>query len=413
MRQRTTRCLPAISLHSATSIFGFRRGVPRCCGSIGQRKTTLLNLLAGIDRPTSGSVTIDGVDIAALGESGLARWRGTSIGLVFQFFQLLPTLTVLENVMLPMDFAGVTDARQRRERALALLERVGIAEQAGKLPATLSVVSSSALLSPGRSRTIRPCCSPTNRPAISTPLRRHRCSSCSPPSRRRERRSSWSPTTRRRLPSPTGRSPLPTGALSWTRRWSSMTLRPRTMKILRDLRLSLGRVAVMTMAIAVAVIGLGAILIAKETLSRDTNAAYASTNPASATLDLPDGVDAGLLSDVRALPGVEDARRGKRSPRGSASATPGYRCVSSSSLPTTPCESRTSRWRQVAGPHRSTAYCSSVRRPDSCTPTRATLFSSRTASESSRASPSAAPCGIPRYRRHPRSEPATPSSLPR
>lgn len=107
-------------------------------GRSGSGKTTLLNLLAGIDRPTSGSVTIDGVDIAALGESGLARWRGASIGLVFQFFQLLPTLTVLENVMLPMDFAGVTHARQRRERALALLERVGIAEQAGKLPATLS-----------------------------------------------------------------------------------------------------------------------------------------------------------------------------------------------------------------------------------------------------------------------------------
>jgi putative ABC transport system ATP-binding protein len=107
-------------------------------GRSGSGKTTLLNLLAGIDRPTSGSITVDGIDISTLGESGLAKWRGSSIGLVFQFFQLLPTLTVLENVMLPMDFAGVKSSADRRERATALLERVGIAEQANKLPATLS-----------------------------------------------------------------------------------------------------------------------------------------------------------------------------------------------------------------------------------------------------------------------------------
>jgi putative ABC transport system ATP-binding protein len=107
-------------------------------GRSGSGKTTLLNLLAGIDRVTSGSISIDGTDIGDLGESGLARWRGTSIGLVFQFFQLLPTLTVLENVMLPMDFARVLNGRDRRTRGLALLERVGIAEQADKLPATLS-----------------------------------------------------------------------------------------------------------------------------------------------------------------------------------------------------------------------------------------------------------------------------------
>jgi len=107
-------------------------------GRSGSGKTTLLNLLAGIDRVTGGSITIDGTDISALGESGLARWRGSSIGLVFQFFQLLPTLTVLENVMLPMDFAGRLRGRERRARALGLLETVGIAEQADKLPATLS-----------------------------------------------------------------------------------------------------------------------------------------------------------------------------------------------------------------------------------------------------------------------------------
>jgi putative ABC transport system ATP-binding protein len=107
-------------------------------GRSGSGKTTLLNLLAGIDRPTSGTVRVAGADLGALSESGLATWRGRTIGLVFQFFQLLPTLTVAENVMLPMDFARTLPIGQRRDRARRLLDRVGIAEQADKLPATLS-----------------------------------------------------------------------------------------------------------------------------------------------------------------------------------------------------------------------------------------------------------------------------------
>jgi putative ABC transport system ATP-binding protein len=73
-----------------------------------------------------------------MSETALARWRGKTVGVVFQFFQLLPTLTVAENIMLPMDFCNVRAAKERRQHALALLERVGIAEQADKLPATLS-----------------------------------------------------------------------------------------------------------------------------------------------------------------------------------------------------------------------------------------------------------------------------------
>jgi putative ABC transport system ATP-binding protein len=107
-------------------------------GRSGSGKTTLSNLLAGIDRPTSGTVHAAGADLGSLSESGLAAWRGRKVGLVFQFFQLLPTLTVAENVMLPMDFARKIPVRERRDRAQRLLERVGIGDQADKPPATLS-----------------------------------------------------------------------------------------------------------------------------------------------------------------------------------------------------------------------------------------------------------------------------------
>ena len=107
-------------------------------GKSGSGKTTLLNVLAGIDRPTSGAVSVAGTQLHSLSESQLAEWRGRTIGLVFQFFQLLPTLTVAENVMLPMDFAGIIPAAERRSRALELLDGVSIRDQAGKLPVTLS-----------------------------------------------------------------------------------------------------------------------------------------------------------------------------------------------------------------------------------------------------------------------------------
>jgi putative ABC transport system ATP-binding protein len=107
-------------------------------GRSGSGKTTLLNLLAGIDRPTAGTVRVAGADLGSLSESGLAAWRGRNVGLVFQFFQLLPTLTVMENVLLPMDFARTIPVGERRDRAQHLLERVGVGDQADKLPATLS-----------------------------------------------------------------------------------------------------------------------------------------------------------------------------------------------------------------------------------------------------------------------------------
>jgi putative ABC transport system ATP-binding protein len=107
-------------------------------GKSGSGKSTLLNVIAGIDRPTSGKAVVGGTPVHELSEGRIAAWRGRNVGVVFQFFQLLPTLTAVENVMLPMDFCNTFPARERRARALELLERVGIAEQADKLPAALS-----------------------------------------------------------------------------------------------------------------------------------------------------------------------------------------------------------------------------------------------------------------------------------
>jgi putative ABC transport system ATP-binding protein len=107
-------------------------------GKSGSGKSTLLNMVAGIDRPSTGSVAVAGTEIHALSENRLAIWRGRNVGFVFQFFQLLPTLTAAENVMLPMDFSKTLPFRERRKRALALLDRVAVGAHADKLPATLS-----------------------------------------------------------------------------------------------------------------------------------------------------------------------------------------------------------------------------------------------------------------------------------
>ena len=107
-------------------------------GKSGSGKSTLLNVMGGIDQPSSGAVRVGGTSIEGLKENRLAAWRGRNVGFVFQFFQLLPTLTAAENVILPMDFCRLYPPRERRQRALDLLDRVGVADQADKLPATLS-----------------------------------------------------------------------------------------------------------------------------------------------------------------------------------------------------------------------------------------------------------------------------------
>jgi len=144
-----------IRLENATKSFGSRggqsfpalRGVSlriapgdflAVLGKSGSGKSTLLNLIAGIDRPTEGDVHAAGENLNRLGENKMALWRGRNIGVVFQFFQLLPTLTVAENILLAMDFVGKIARPDRRERARQLLDEVGLSDQAAKLPAALS-----------------------------------------------------------------------------------------------------------------------------------------------------------------------------------------------------------------------------------------------------------------------------------
>ncbi len=107
-------------------------------GKSGSGKTTLINMITGIDRPTSGEVWVNETPVHTLTEGAMARWRGKNIGVVFQFFQLLPIISVVENVMLPMDFCRSYPLREREPRAKHLLDLVGLADHAYKLPSALS-----------------------------------------------------------------------------------------------------------------------------------------------------------------------------------------------------------------------------------------------------------------------------------
>lgn len=107
-------------------------------GKSGSGKSTLLNMITGIDRPTNGEVFVNGTAVHEMGENKMARWRGKNLGIVFQFFQLLPMISVLENVMLPMDFCRTYPMSERRPRAMQLLELVELSDHAHKLPTALS-----------------------------------------------------------------------------------------------------------------------------------------------------------------------------------------------------------------------------------------------------------------------------------
>ncbi|MBW7881935.1 MAG: ABC transporter ATP-binding protein [Caldilineaceae bacterium] len=107
-------------------------------GKSGSGKSTLINMFTGIDHPTEGEVIVANTPIRHLDEGKMAEWRGRHMGIIFQFFQLLPTLTTLENVMIPMDLAGLYSMQERYDRAMHLLDQMGIAGDAHKFPATLS-----------------------------------------------------------------------------------------------------------------------------------------------------------------------------------------------------------------------------------------------------------------------------------
>jgi putative ABC transport system ATP-binding protein len=107
-------------------------------GKSGSGKSTLINMISGIDRPTAGTVLVGDTPVHLLNEGQMAVWRGRHLGIVFQFFQLLPTLTLVENVMLPMDFCDRYPARERYPRAMSLLEQMEMADHAAKLPSAIS-----------------------------------------------------------------------------------------------------------------------------------------------------------------------------------------------------------------------------------------------------------------------------------
>lgn len=107
-------------------------------GPSGSGKSTLINMFTGIDRPSDGEVNVGGIRLDKLSEGQLAKWRGANLGLIFQFFQLLPSLSIVDNIVLPMDFAGKFSRAERKERALGLLETVGLIDHAYKLPSMIS-----------------------------------------------------------------------------------------------------------------------------------------------------------------------------------------------------------------------------------------------------------------------------------
>ncbi len=135
-----TYVTPAGSFHALKGInLQVKRGeFVAVFGKSGSGKSTLLNMITGIDRPSSGEVIVGQTHIHRLSEGETARWRGCNVGIVFQFFQLLPTLTVMENLILAMDFSKIFPIQTRKPRALELLDQVDVAKQAHKLPAMLS-----------------------------------------------------------------------------------------------------------------------------------------------------------------------------------------------------------------------------------------------------------------------------------
>lgn len=133
----TTAAGPFVALRGIDLTIGAGEFVA-VVGKSGSGKSTLINMFTGIDHPTDGEVIVANTAIRHLDEGKMAEWRGRTMGIVFQFFQLLPTLSIIENVMIPMDLAGLYGMGERYTRAQALLAQVGLADDAHKYPATVS-----------------------------------------------------------------------------------------------------------------------------------------------------------------------------------------------------------------------------------------------------------------------------------
>src|SRR6266568_3298665 len=266
-------------------------------GRSGSGKSTLLNVIGGIDRPSSGDVSVGGTALQRLNESRLAAWRGRTVGFVFQFYQLLPTLTAAENVMLPMDFSGRVPARQRRQRALELLDRVAVAEQADRLPSTLSG---------GQQQRVAIARALANDPPVVLRRRAHRQPRFGDRRRGaralsrdgalghdgRDRHARARHRARRR---PDRRA---------RRRDHSMTTPWR--KLIRDFWRERTRTVLVVLAIATGIAAFTTVLASYAILVRELNRGYLATHPASATLRT-DAVDDRLLGAIASDPDVLDA----------------------------------------------------------------------------------------------------------
>ena len=180
-------------------------------GPSGCGKSTLLNLVAGLDVPSEGEITVAGEPLAGMDESDLARMRRRHIGIVFQFFNLLEGMSVLENVTLPAVIAG-TGRKRAESRARDLLDLLGLADKAKSAPGVLSGGQRQRLAIARPWPTPRRCCWPTSPRAPSTPTEARRCSSCSGVSTPVASRSCSSPTTNRWRRRPPASCTCATGA---------------------------------------------------------------------------------------------------------------------------------------------------------------------------------------------------------
>ncbi|MEA1672608.1 ABC transporter ATP-binding protein [Nitrospirillum sp. BR 11163] len=273
-------------------------------GASGSGKSTLLNLVTGVDRASQGSVRVNGTALETLGEGALARFRGTHIGIVFQFFELIPTLTALDNVVLAMDLVGVVPAKARRARALSLLGDVGLADQAFRPPGRLSggeqqrVAIARAL---ANDPPILVADEPTgnldraNGERVAALF--DRCVADGLDRHRRHPRAGWpgplSPRAAGRgRPSDRGRD----GG-------GGAMIPVRLKKVARDFGVRWGRTLMAFAGLTIGLFVAGAVVAAYSLLRIDLDAGYRRTNPPNLVLRT-DAVAPGVLRRLAALPGV-------------------------------------------------------------------------------------------------------------